>query len=92
MKVARVLGPRKMMPNPKSGTVVENLREAIAEAKGPSLRYGPFRAADKRLHFAKSGETISNNQKLRGWKTNLKLGSVGWWFWESGSKNTVKCD
>lgn len=37
MKVARVLGPKKMMPNPKSGTVVDNLREAIREAKGGTL-------------------------------------------------------
>lgn len=37
MKVARVLGPKKMMPNPKSGTVVDNLKEAIKEAKGGTL-------------------------------------------------------
>lgn len=37
MKVARVLGPKKMMPNPKSGTVVQNLRQAIKEAKGGTL-------------------------------------------------------
>lgn len=37
MKVAKVLGPRKMMPNPKSGTVVPNLKVAIKEAKSGSL-------------------------------------------------------
>lgn len=37
MKVARVLGPRKLMPNPKSGTVVQNLRQGIKEAKGGTL-------------------------------------------------------
>lgn len=37
MKVAKVLGPRKMMPNPKSGTVVSNLKQAIKEAKGGTL-------------------------------------------------------
>eukprot|EP00405_Crypthecodinium_cohnii_P036005 CAMPEP_0206547970 /NCGR_PEP_ID=MMETSP0325_2-20121206/13609_1 /ASSEMBLY_ACC=CAM_ASM_000347 /TAXON_ID=2866 /ORGANISM="Crypthecodinium cohnii, Strain Seligo" /LENGTH=343 /DNA_ID=CAMNT_0054047369 /DNA_START=8 /DNA_END=1036 /DNA_ORIENTATION=- len=37
MKVARVLGPKRMMPNPRSGTVVTNLKGAIQEAKGGTL-------------------------------------------------------
>ncbi|PHJ19985.1 l1p family of ribosomal protein, partial [Cystoisospora suis] len=33
LKVARVLGPRKLMPSPKSGSVVSNLSEAVRAVK-----------------------------------------------------------
>eukprot|EP00396_MALV-II-16_sp_LP-1_P000115 gene116-29_t len=37
LKLARILGPRKLMPTPRSGTVVEDLRAAIKEVKGGGL-------------------------------------------------------
>jgi len=37
LKIAKVLGPRKLMPNPKSGTVVQNVKQAIKEVKGGTL-------------------------------------------------------
>ena len=40
MKVAKVLGPKKLMPNPKSGTLVTDLKRAIIESKsGAQLEY-----------------------------------------------------
>jgi large subunit ribosomal protein L1 len=40
MKVAKVLGPKKLMPNPKSGTLVSDLKKAIIESKsGSQLEY-----------------------------------------------------
>lgn len=40
MRVAKVLGPRKLMPNPKSGTLVTDLKRAIIESKsGAQLEY-----------------------------------------------------
>jgi large subunit ribosomal protein L1 len=38
-KYARVLGPKGLMPNPKSGTVTKDVSKAIAEAKAGRLEY-----------------------------------------------------
>lgn len=38
-RVARVLGPKGMMPNPKLGTVTPNVAEAVKAAKGGSIEF-----------------------------------------------------
>ena len=38
-KVAKILGPRKLMPNPKSGTVTFEIVKTINEAKAGRLEY-----------------------------------------------------
>ncbi len=45
-KIARVLGPRGLMPNPKTGTVTEDTAKAVAEVKAGRVDYKVDRNAN----------------------------------------------
>jgi len=48
-RVARVLGPRGLMPNPKTGTVTQDIAKAVGEIKGGKIEFRVDRHAN--LHF-----------------------------------------
>ena len=60
-KVARVLGPKGLMPNPKLGTVTNNVTEAVANAKAGQIEY---RAEKKGIIHAGIGKMSLATEKL----------------------------
>ncbi len=60
-RVARVLGPKGMMPNPKLGSVTPNVKKAVEDAKGGSLE---FRAEKAGVVHARVGKVSFDDKKL----------------------------
>jgi len=63
-KLGKILGPRNLMPNPKTGTVTNNVAEAVNEVKGGKIAFkvdktGIVHASIGRISF--SPEKIAEN-------------------------------
>jgi large subunit ribosomal protein L1 len=62
-KVARILGPRGLMPNPKSGTVTMDVAKAVSEVKAGKIEFRVDKAGN--IH-APIGKVSFDSDKLAG--------------------------
>ena len=65
-KVARILGPKGLMPNPKTGTVNPDIAKAIKEIKAGKVEYRVDKEANMHVSVAKvsfDADKIAENLK-----------------------------
>mgnify|MGYP001810225606 CR=1 FL=1 len=69
-KLGRVLGPKGLMPSPKSGTVSSTLKETITEFKKGKFEYKADRTGIVHVSFGKTD--FANNQLVENLKALYK--------------------
>jgi large subunit ribosomal protein L1 len=67
-KLGKILGPRNLMPNPKTGTVTNDVAAAVNEVKGGKIAFkvdkaGIIHASIGRVSFA-TDKIVENSQEL----------------------------
>jgi large subunit ribosomal protein L1 len=64
-KLGRILGPRGLMPNPKTGTVTMDVAKAVREAKAGKLEYRTDRGAN--VHVAIGKKSFGERQLVENY-------------------------
>jgi large subunit ribosomal protein L1 len=65
-KLGKVLGPRGLMPNPKTGTVTEDVAKAVKECKAGRVEFKLDKAGNVHVHcgkFSFTEEQLRNNTR-----------------------------
>jgi large subunit ribosomal protein L1 len=66
-KAGRVLGPRGLMPNPKTGTVTMDIAKAVGEIKGGRIEYKTDRTGN--VHMVIGKKSFGQQQLLENYLT-----------------------
>lgn len=79
-RIGRILGPRGLMPNPKTGTVTPNIGAAIRDVKGGKIsfrvdKYGIIHASVGRVSF-ESDKLTGNAMELLNTLNKMKPSSA----------------
>jgi large subunit ribosomal protein L1 len=68
-RLGRVLGPRGLMPNPKTGTVTPDVAKAVSDIKGGKIEFRVDRHAN--LHFIIGKASFSSDQLIANYAAAL---------------------
>jgi large subunit ribosomal protein L1 len=69
-RLGRVLGPRGLMPNPKTGTVTPDVAKAVTDIKGGKIEFRVDRHAN--LHFIVGKASFSQEQLAENYAAALE--------------------
>ncbi len=69
-RLGRVLGPRGLMPNPKTGTVTGDVAKAVTDIKGGKIEFRVDRHAN--LHFIIGKTSFADRQLVENYAAALE--------------------
>ena len=74
-RIARILGPRGLMPNPKTGTVTPDVTKAVTDIKGGKINFRVDKQAN--LHLVIGKASFDDDQAGRELRRRARRGPAG---------------
>ena len=86
-RLGRILGPRNLMPNPKTGTVTVDVANAVKDVKGGKIsfrvdKYGIIHSTVGRVSFS-ADQLVANAKELMGTLNKMKPASAKGTYFKS---------